>query len=224
MFEKCSRAFNKRKLGGGSKKKVVVESLPKRRRLKTFQLSVQLSNMIRLRTGKHLIDFVYKPDDAGNWLADPYNWLSFSMSPDKGVECVAVSTFLPYEKFVNCTTDFDLALDVKCATRCALKTAKLWNHCVTATSAHNVTYGSTLSPPRLQAIKECFTEFVDEGGIQSEYFQFVLPLICMALKCGTLPTDPGAEQAENQSWVVHGLGICSVHSAMFRAFHQFGMF
>ena len=63
-------------------------------------------------------------------------------------------------------------------------------------AAQNCVYGSTLSPPRLQQIRECVEEYFEHCTPSDPYFQFYLPQLVHALPyLGVSLSDEKCEKA-----------------------------
>ena len=60
------------------------------------------------------------------------------------------------------------------------------------TVAQNCLHGSTLSPPRLQQIRDTVKEYFVTATVSDEYFQFWLPFLVVSLQ---LRLDTAAEGA-----------------------------
>lgn len=186
------RSFVKRKLGQGGKESAPPRA-PKRRRLKSYVTLMQIDNMLRGNADKCLADFHIAPGPTG-CLPDPFTWPSLNLSPDSGPDMVCLAHFLAYAKGLNINADFDLCHSSSNSAKNALKRSKLWTHQVLMSAAANCVYGSTLSPPRLQQIRECVEEFFETSTPDDPYFQSYLPLLVDQLRLGVQLTDLGADK------------------------------
>ena len=59
--------------------------------------------------------------------------------------------------------------------------------------AQNCMYGSTLSPPRLDQVRDAVREYFENATVSDENFQFWLPYLAKSLK---LKADISAEGAD----------------------------
>ena len=127
-FAAASRCFVKRKLGQTPMDKIKPE--PKRRRGKTYQMVMQMDNMLR-GINKKLADFHIGCVDGKYSIEDPFQWPSLNMSPDRGADMVCADHFLSYDKNLNLTCDYDPSHDAKNVGRGTLKECGQWSHQVT---------------------------------------------------------------------------------------------
>lgn len=188
------RSFVKRKLGLLVGKEHAPPPPPKRRRTKSFVTMMQVDNMLRGSVGASLADFQIRPGADGEF-ADPFTWRSLNLALDMGADMVCMFHYLCYDKQLNLSADWDLAHSSSNAAKNALKGCKLWTHQVLMSAASNCVYGSTLSPPRLQQIRECVAEYFDTCTPDDPYFQFYLPHLLEQLRLGIAMTDPNVDQA-----------------------------
>ena len=94
---------------------------------------------------------------------------------------VAMWHFLAYKCNLNITADWDLDHGVSNAGKQALKHSGLWPTCVIMAAANNCVYGSTLSPARLQAVRECVHDWFERvNPADNSIFLRLLPRI---VKC-----------------------------------------
>ena len=192
-WQTFGRSFVKRKLGLQGPKRANPPRVAKRRRVKSFLTGMQIDNMLRGSTDTTLADYVIQPDASGS-LPSPWVWRSLNLSPDMGPDMVCLYHFLAYDKLLNINADFDLSHASQNSSKAALKSAKLWTRQVLMVVAANCVCGSTLSPPRLQQIRECVEEFFDTASPSDPFFQYHLPYLVEQLKLGIALTDLNVDQ------------------------------
>jgi hypothetical protein len=159
----------------------------KRRRVKTLISIMHVNNMLIHMAGKTLKN--YSTYHADGSLKDPFEWEHLNCSPDCGADMVCFDHYLAYEKELNVSSDPDLSHGCKNAGKNALQETNLWKHVVAMSSASNLAYGSTLSPPRLQQIRENAEEYFGNPETD-EWFQVALPHLVHQLKLDVDITDP----------------------------------
>ena len=153
------------------RKKFSQWSWAKRRRTKAFQCCMQLNNMLKKSCNIGLSKFKFP-------LTDPFKGYHLSLSPDMGADMVAMWHFLAYKCNLNISADWDIDHGCSNAGKQALKHSGLWPTCVTLAAANNCVYGSTLSPARLQAVRECVHHWLDSVNVgEQSIFLSLLPRI-----------------------------------------------
>ena len=73
------------------------------------------------------VNGVYSP-------ADPYEWKSLNISPDRGADMVCTDHLLGYDAGINLGVDYDPSHDVKNVGKNTLKACDLWSHQVVSYS------------------------------------------------------------------------------------------
>ena len=126
-FQRAARCFVKRKLGQTTTNETAPSGPPKRRRTKSYQMIMQIDNMLR-GLGKDITEFHIPKDAEGNWLGDPFEWPAMGILPDRGSDMVCTDHFLGYEASINCACDYDPSHDGKNVGKNTLKTVNLWSH------------------------------------------------------------------------------------------------
>ena len=121
-------------------------------------------------------------DENGVFLLCPYKWPFLNLSPDMGPDMVCMDHVLQYKLRLNINTDYDPSHQLHNQTRGGLRGCGLWLFFVLINCAQNCTYGSTFSPPRLQALMECFLEHMEHTTADNDHlYQMWEPwLACMA--------------------------------------------
>ena len=156
---KMSRMQAKRKLGETITKEYMVSTRPPMKRIKTYITEMELNNMLMQTCNKTLAHFRIEQDDDGN-LLDPSTWPHLSLCPDKASPNVCMDHHLSLSVGLNISCDWDLEHDTKNSGNGALNDAKLMRFFKVMIACHNVTYGSTLSPPRAKQIQQAFREYL----------------------------------------------------------------
>ena len=196
VWKACSAAHAEHvKLNGlkfpSKRKKFAQWGMPKRRRTKAFQAVMQLNNMLRKSCDIGLSKFKF-PE------TDPFEGYHLSLCPDMGADMVAMWHFLAYKCNLNITADWDLDHGASNAGKQALKHSGLWPTCVIMAAANNCVYGSTLSPARLQAVRECVQNWFESvNPADNSIFLRLLPRIVKCFqRAGVVieKTDPDVVQ------------------------------
>jgi hypothetical protein len=173
-----SQKLAKRQLGLEDKTKDQPQR--KRRRLKTFQTMMSLSNMLRQMTGRGLERFYVPRNEAGKFTTDPFEWPHCNAAVDQGPDNMAMDHFVGYGPTqLNFHSDWDLTHGAhNDAVKETLKQCGLWRHILQVMSAMNSAYGSTMSPPRLAQIREAAQEYMENVDYRSDpWFNHWLPHI-----------------------------------------------
>ena len=175
-----SRIFARRRNGVIKLKAKKVDStfpMAKMNRLKTYQTLMQVSHMLSKTTNLSLADLIVEPDADGIF-PNPWLWKSLSLAPDRGPDMSCMYHFATYKKHMCMPVSWDLCHILKCSTSKVLKAAKLWGHAVLYSAASNCVYGSTLSPPRIQQVRESVQHCMDGCSAgEDEHFMSILPLL-----------------------------------------------
>ena len=168
----------------------------KLKRTKTFNLFIQVDNILDKSTGgvKRLSIYRCTVDEEGNLTpANPFDWEHLHMVTDMDASNVCFSNAGNYLFSLKITVDYDPSHSGVCIGKGAMKDCGLWKHLVIVTSAQNCVHGSTLSPPRLQQIRECVQDHMRHSTPNTdEYFLQLLPDMIDQLE---LPIDCASEGA-----------------------------
>lgn len=154
------------------------EPCRKRRRVKTLQTILSVNNMLEQCCGVGLDHFVPKKGANGK-LPSPFDWPHANLATDQGSDNICMDHFWGYQLQANVHTDWDTTHGAHNDTcKDALKQCGLWRHTLSMMSAMNAAYGSTMSPPRLQQIRDATVEYMQTADPTTDpWFQFWLPHI-----------------------------------------------
>jgi hypothetical protein len=173
-WKRASEFMTKRKQGEACD--VKAEPARKRRRVKTFQNVMTLHNMLLQSTGKGLEQFAIPRSFQGK-LPCPFTWSHLNLCPDQGPDNMCLDTFLAVKLGMNISCDWDGthgAHNDGCKE--SLKQTGLWRHMLHMMTAMNTAYGSSMSPVRLDQIRQCATEYMDTVSPATDpWYQFWLP-------------------------------------------------
>ena len=150
----------------------------KRRRAKTFSATLMTNNMLRQLGLSGLGHFRVEKDADGYYLVSPFKWNHLHLCPDMGPAMMCMYGFLAYKLGLNVDFSFDLSHGAHNAAKATIKKVGLYRHEIVYCSAQNVTYGSALSPARLQQTREIVDEWFRTGDPNTDpWFQLHLPLL-----------------------------------------------
>ena len=157
----------------------------KRRRVKALSTMLALNNMLVQTTKRGLARFKI-PTSAAGGLPSPWTWPHLNLSTDMGPDCVAMAHYMMYEGQYNCHVDYDLSHGVhNDVCKDLLKQLGLWHHMLAMMGAMNCAYGSTMSPPRLQQVRDTVAEYMQLANPHTDaWFQHWLPFILEELGIG----------------------------------------
>ena len=99
-----------------------------------------------------------------------------------------------YKFKLNAHRDYDLGHGTNASGRGALKAEGLWRHETLMASVQNIMYGSQMSPPRMEQIKDTVAEYFSYADETDEWFQLHLPNIIEQLFPDKAITDPGVDK------------------------------
>ena len=159
---------------------------------------VSMHNMLLQSTGFGL-DHYHIAKTAAGKLPDPFSWPHLNLSTDMGADNVAMDHYLAYQGHFNNHTDWDLSHGAhNDVCKDALKHTGLWRHMLSMLSAMNCAYGSTMSPPRLQQVRDAVSEYMTFANPATDaWFQLWLPHIIDQLGLSFSPAD---DSAAEQVW------------------------
>jgi len=192
-----SHPFIKRRFGIGNfarSRSAAFSQAPKARG-KTFVTLCSLANMVRT-TQRTLAFWQILPDPTTGLLPDPYTWPSFALASDAGPDMVCTDHFLTYARSLNLDTVYDMCHGTKNCGKGTLKESGLWPFMVLMTAAGNCAYGSTLSPPRLQQVRESVSKYFSRRTPSDALFQSFLPFLVDQLGLGVSLGDEHVDQVE----------------------------
>ncbi|CAK0866508.1 unnamed protein product, partial [Prorocentrum cordatum] len=174
------------------------EPVRKRRRMKTYHAMLTVHNMLLQTTGKGIERFHIKQVDGK--YTDPFQWAHLNLSTDQGPDNVCMQNYLTAKGF-NVHTDWDLSHGAhNDVCKDSFKQRGLWRHSLRVMSAMNCACGGTLSPPRLQQIREAAAEYMSTVNCRTDpWFQFWMPHIVKQQK---LDIDISADDASEKVWRV----------------------
>ena len=156
----------------------------KRRRVKTLSTMLSVHNMLLQCTGAGLEKFVVVPRANGKY-GDPFQWCHINLCTDQGADNIAAEHFLAYEGQVNCHFDHDLTHGAhNDIVKDVVKEVGLWRHVLSLMTAMNVAYGSTMSPPRLEQVRNTVSEHFKDHSCEDPLFQVMLPHLVRQLGKG----------------------------------------
>lgn len=198
LIKKTKRAYVNKKLGIqrtiGKGKANATFSMPKRQRVKSYQSLMQLVNMYEQTQDLPFSALQIEKNEEGTW-PDPWLWPSCQLAPDRGPDMVCIMMFCIYCKHLNIGANWDMSHVLKCSTSKVLKAVKSWAFCVLYSTASNCIGGSTLSPCRLQQVRESVQSYMDTTSPEDDaQFMWLLPEFIIQMKLPIKVTDEGAAQ------------------------------
>ena len=166
----------------------------KRRRVKSLTKAMKTNNMLRVSAGctfqKFKIEYNFETREPS-----PFTWPHCNFSSDVGPDMLCVDNYYGYEAKFNAHTDWDPGHTTHASSKNTLKAVGLWSHEVHMVTNQNVMYGSNLSPPRMEQIRNCVEDYYEDNGPGDPWFQLHLPHIAKQMCPFVDLKQPGAEQA-----------------------------
>lgn len=191
-----SRWLAKRKMGITCDEKVAPQR--KRRRVKTYQAVISVSNMIEQMCGVDLGHF-FVPMTPDGKLTSPFTWPHLNLACDQGADMMALDHYLGYGRRCNVHCDWDPTQGAhNGAFKDSLKEVGLWRHMLGMMSAMNTAYVSTMPPPRMQQVRDAVEEYMRSADpLTDGWFQVWLPHILRQMGSDTHIAD---EHAAIEVW------------------------